>query len=263
VRPLRPSDFDPHPSADGQGSGPYLVFGSADHWTAERAAGAEVPVAPISAAADAERSPVATLSRPVTAVAELEPEAPESESVLGRLRANLHIEEDDRDLALEDAEYLVGKFGPHPMVLSRVAVLQHRLGHGAAEQTARRAVDAARAVNNMGVLADLYEEFRSDMPAVGLTDVEHQRMAASLAMRGHFEPAIDLYDSILAQTSQSLPVVKAMIQLAEDGLRTDQGAERALRIYEVVEARWSDHPFVDFVDRGREEARRRRERTAH
>lgn len=256
--PTRPIDFDPTPRGSTEDSGAVSPFGVLASPSAPHAAPGPIAT---RAGTFAPQRPVAG-GEPWSAAVDAESKAaaPDADSLLDRLRANARIEEDDRDLALDDAQHLIGKFGPHPQVLARVAVLEHRLGHEVAIETAQRAAEAARLVNNAGVLADLYEEFRDGLE---LTEIERQRMAQSLATRGHYDAAIDLYDSMLAETPDSLPVVKAMIKLAEEGLRSDEGAERALRIYDIIESRWTDHPFLEFVDRGREEVRRRLERAVH
>lgn len=258
--PPRLIDFDPTPYGSSEDSGAVSPFGALGPTASPLSVPDPLPVAVPSRHAP---RPALDVAHSSVALATEVTEGVDLDSVSGRLRANARIEDDDRDLALEDAEHLVGKFGPHPQVLARVAVLKHRLRHEDALDAARRAADAARVVNNAGVLADLYEEFRAALDALELTEIERQRMAASLATRDHFPAAIDLYDSILGQNPQNLPVVKAMIKLAEDGLRSEEGAERALRLYGVIESRWPDHPFVEFVDRGREEVRRKLERAAH
>ena len=210
-------------------------------------------------------SVLASLAERPAAVAPVEAERRERledrESLIGRLRANERLESEDVEAALGDAESMQGVFGPHPQVLARIAVLAHRLERDDALDAARRAADAARVVSNAGVLADLFEEFGEELRALDLAAAERQRMAASLATREHHDKAIELYAALLEEPEARLPAVKALVKLAEQGLRTEEGAERALRIYEVIEAGWPEHPFAEFIDRGRDEARRRLERT--
>jgi len=183
----------------------------------------------------------------------------DTDSLLGRLKANEHIEDDDVLLAHEDAVQMETVFGPHPQVLARIAILARRTEAEDALDAGLRAVEAARRVSNRGVLADLSEEFGESLEGEWTAD-ECVHMAASLAARDRIESALELYKRALASVEKPLPVVKAMIQWADTLLRHESTAESALRIYDALEQACPEHPFEDFVERGRQLAERKLQR---
>lgn len=183
----------------------------------------------------------------------------ETDSLLGRLRANEHIEDDDVFLAHEDAVSLEATFGPHPQVLARVAILAHKCERDDAVDAGQRAAEAALKVSNRGVLADLFEEFGAALAGAWPSE-EIPHMAASLAARDRHEAALSLYAEGLVTADKPLPVVKAMIQWADDLLKSEATAEIALRVYDTLEENQPEHPFADFVERGRQLAERKLQR---
>lgn len=184
----------------------------------------------------------------------------EQDSLLGRLKANEHIEDDDVLLAHEDALLLEKQFGPHPQVLARIAVLARRAEQEDSVEAGRRAVEAALKVSNRGVLADLYEAFGDTLGDDVWPEEELVHMAGSLAARQRDDGALDLYGRALQRADAPLPIVKAMIQWADGLLRSETTAQTAVRVYDVLDAHQPDHPFAEFVERGRQVAERKLER---
>ncbi len=181
-------------------------------------------------------------------------------SVVERVRANQRLAQEDLRAALKDAESIVEAFGPHPLALARLALVQGEIGDPAARETARHCAELARSVGNFGVLADLWAGFRSGLDFLDLDVHEQIRMAQSLAARERDVVAIELYRQILREHRDYVPAVKGLLQIAEKRERRTDTLEAALEVYDLLQLESPGHPFADFVEQAREEIVRQLER---
>ena len=187
--------------------------------------------------------------------------APSDGSVTAMLRNCERTAQTQPQRALDELEEWATHKSPHALVTSRLAVLQRRLDRPEALQTAKAAIAQARAASSVGALNEVYGEFKSQRDQLGLTVDDWLRMAAALTALGNPSRAVELYGMVLEQKPDAMPAWKGLIQIADDYLKLDDGAERALVVYDLLDRRAPDHPFGDFVDRGRGTAQRRLQKT--
>ncbi len=183
--------------------------------------------------------------------------AAESDSLIDLLRANQRRAETDPEGALEELEELLEHRGQHPLLLVRKALLAQELGHDDAIDVARLATEHAARVGNLSALTEIYEAFHAQRDQLDLTPDHRLQLATHQQSAGRLASATEMYLELLAEMPTNMGVIKGLIQIADLHMKEPGGAERALDIYEHLERECPEHPFVEFVDRGREQAERK------
>lgn len=187
--------------------------------------------------------------------------APSGGSVTAMLSGVKRTAKTDPARALNELQTWASQNTPHPLVTAHIAVLKKRLDESDALATAQAAVEQGRAMNSVGALNEVYAAFKSQEAELGLEPDDWQRMAAALTSLGNPSRAVELYGKVLEAKPDSMPSWKGLIQIADDYLKFDDGAEKAILVYDLLDRLAPDHPFGDFVERGRETAERRLQKT--
>ena len=177
-------------------------------------------------------------------------------SVVDTLKANEPVCEEDPVRALAEMQEFLEARGPHPQLLSRIAVLQQRLGRPEALETAREAGRLAISLGNTAAVAELLAPFGEQWDALGWDQEHWLKLASSQRSLGYLEMAQRIYRHVLADDPGSLGAIKGLLQIADSYLRQKETRERANEVYDILDELAPDHPFQDYVEMGREKAAR-------
>jgi tetratricopeptide (TPR) repeat protein len=180
-----------------------------------------------------------------------------TESVLDTLKANERVAEQEPARALHEMRDFLEKRGPHPQLLCRIAVLEQRLGQPEALRTAQEATRLALSVGNVPAMSELLVPFGEQWDELGVDPENWLKLANSQRGTGRTEIARRIYRRLLREDPRSLPAVKGLLQIADTYLKKAETTSRALEVFDELEDLAPQHPFDEYVEQGREEARRR------
>jgi hypothetical protein len=163
----------------------------------------------------------------------------------------------DPGAALSELMQLRQERGPHPLVLARIAVLEHTLGMPSAASIAREAVQLARQVGNSGAITELQLAFGPDAEQIGIEPSDWLRIAAVHLAMGREVEAIALHTRLLETGGDPLPALKQLLQIAQARGTHDRDLDGALSVYATILRLAPGHSFADFAERGRSAIERR------
>jgi hypothetical protein len=275
----------PKPRASAADSGSVQIFGLAaggvsravDSALIEAAAAASAASAAATVAASASARPApragsatpphATMPNPPHAgprAAAVTPEhalPPKSQlanaSVLEVLRANERLARTEPAKALAELDELMAARGRQPQLLARLAALEKQVRPGIALATAREAAQQSCALGSHGAIGDLLEPFADQLDELGLSPEDWLKVAHAQKVLRKLDVATSLYTRLLGLDPGLVPAIKGLVQIADELVRQDAGAEQALAIYDYLDGQCPGHPFREFTDRGREIAERK------
>ena len=176
-------------------------------------------------------------------------------SVVDTLKANEHVSREDPARALEEMQEFLEARGPHPQLLSRIAVLQRQLGKTEALETARKAGRLAISLGNNAAVAELLAPFQDQWDELEWENEQWLKLASAQRSTGHPQMAQQIYRYVLENDPGSLNAVKGLLQIADGYLRKKETRAQAIEVYDILDALVPEHPFQDYVEMGREKAK--------
>ncbi len=180
-----------------------------------------------------------------------------TESVMDTLKANEHVAGENPRRALEEMQEFLAARGPHPQLLSRIATLQRLVGDPESLLTAREASQLALSLGNVPAVSELLVPFAEQWDELGIDPDHWLRLGHSQRSTGRLDIARRIYRRLLREDPGTLPAVKGLLQIADLYLKKTETTTTALEIYDELETLAPQHPFDEYVEQGRDQARRR------
>jgi len=180
-----------------------------------------------------------------------------TESVMDTLKANERVADEDPRRGLEDMQEFLTARGPHPQLLSRIAVLQQQLGESEAIETAHEATRLALSVGNAPAITELLVPFGDQWDELGIDSEQWMKLGHAQRSTGRLDVARRIYRRLLREDSNSLPAVKGLLQIADGYMKKAETLAKAMEVFDELDRFAPDHPFGEYVESGREDAKRR------